>query len=252
MKTLTATRYVAPIRKASSLPGLVDADDGRRYVVKFHGFGQGAHALIAELIVAALAGAAEIAMPEQAFVVVGREMISEEIDPEVLDVIRPSDGLNFGFLLLEPSRMFDPKKDAPSAEVASRIVALDAFVMNVDRTTKNPNILIVEGRLVCIDHGAALLFEYAAGDAALAEGAAYVRSHVLGPWATTVREEGERLRTCLREPGFIAGVIETIPDAWLLREGSDRKRALVALLEGRLAAWDLWMSDAVGAQKITS
>jgi hypothetical protein len=250
LKTVTATRYVAPIRKASSLPGLVDADDGRRYVVKFHGFGQGAHALIAELIVGALAASADIAMPEQAFVVVGREMINEEIDPEVLDVVRPSDGLNFGFLLLEPSRMFDPKKDEPSAAIASRIVALDAFVMNVDRTAKNPNILIVDGRLVCIDHGAALLFEYAAGDAALAEGAAYVRSHVLGPWATAVREEGERLRTCLRKPGFIAEVVETIPEAWLLREAPDRKSALIALLEARVEAWDLWMSDAAQAQEI--
>ncbi len=239
MKTITATRYVAPIRKASSLPGLVDADDGRRYVVKFHGFGQGAHALIAELIVAALAEVAEVAMPEQAFVVVGREMINDEIDPEVLDVIRPSDGLNFGFLLLEPSRMFDPKKDTPSPEIASRIVALDAFVMNVDRTPKNPNILVVDGRLVCIDHGAALLFEYAAGDAALAGSAAYVRSHVLGEWATTLPEEAERLRSRLRGPGLMKSIIATIPEAWLLREPPDRRRALIDVLEARLAAWDL-------------
>jgi hypothetical protein len=102
LKTVTATRYVAPIRKASSLPGIVDADDGRRYVVKFHGFGQGAHALIAELIVAALAEAAEIDVPERALVVVGPTMVNEEIDPEVLDVLRPSEGLNLGFLL--PSR----------------------------------------------------------------------------------------------------------------------------------------------------
>lgn len=245
MKTVTATRYVAPIRKASSLPGLVDADDGRRYVVKFHGFGQGAHALISELIVGALAEAADIAMPEQAFVVVGSRMINEEIDPEVLDVVRPSDGLNFGFLFLEASRAFDAKLDAPRPEIASRIVALDAFVMNVDRTPKNPNILVVDGRLVCIDHGAALLFEYAAGDAALSESAAlHVRSHVLRPWATTLREEGERLRAFLQAPGLIPEIIETIPEAWFLREPPDRKRALVRLLEARIAAWDRWMSDA--------
>ncbi|MEO6575824.1 MAG: HipA family kinase [Polyangiaceae bacterium] len=247
MKTVVATRYVAPIRKASSLPGIVDADDGRRYVVKFHGFGQGAHALISELIVATFAEAAQIAMPEQAFVLVGPRMIIEEIDPEVLDVVRPSDGLNFGFLFLEPSRAFDPKKDAPSTEIASRIVALDAFVMNVDRTPKNPNILIVDDRLVCIDHGAALLFEYAADDAALSESAAYVRSHVLKPWATTLPEEGERLRAFLRAPGLIAEIIETIPEAWFLREPPGRKRSLVRLLEARVAAWDLWMSDAASA-----
>ena len=54
-RTVTATRYVTPLREGGSLPGLVEADDDGMYVVKFRGAGQGPKALIAELVVGQLA-----------------------------------------------------------------------------------------------------------------------------------------------------------------------------------------------------
>ena len=57
LKTLTAIRYVTPLREGGSLPAVVEADDGELYVVKFLGAGQGARALVAELVVGELARA---------------------------------------------------------------------------------------------------------------------------------------------------------------------------------------------------
>ena len=42
MRTVTATRYVTPLREGGSLPALVEADDDGLYVLKFRGAGQGA------------------------------------------------------------------------------------------------------------------------------------------------------------------------------------------------------------------
>ena len=41
LRTVTATRYVTPLREGGSLPALVEADDDGTYVVKFRGAGQG-------------------------------------------------------------------------------------------------------------------------------------------------------------------------------------------------------------------
>ena len=41
LRTVEITRYVTPLREGSSLPALVEADDGREYVIKFRGAGHG-------------------------------------------------------------------------------------------------------------------------------------------------------------------------------------------------------------------
>ena len=54
MRTVTATRYVTPLREGGSMPGLVEADDDGLYVLKFRGAGQGPKALAAELVAGVL------------------------------------------------------------------------------------------------------------------------------------------------------------------------------------------------------
>lgn len=54
-RTIIATRYVTPLREGGSLPAIVEGDDDGLYVLKFRGAGQGAKALIAELVVGKLA-----------------------------------------------------------------------------------------------------------------------------------------------------------------------------------------------------
>src|SRR6185436_5244992 len=49
-RTVRVTRYVTPLREGGSLPAIVEADDEGLYVLKFRGAGQGARALIAELV----------------------------------------------------------------------------------------------------------------------------------------------------------------------------------------------------------
>ena len=72
LRTVTATRYVTPLREGGSLPGLMEADDLGTYVVKFVGAGQGRKALIAEVVCGALARELELPTPEVVLV---------EVDP---------------------------------------------------------------------------------------------------------------------------------------------------------------------------
>ena len=67
LRTLTATRYLTPLREGGSLPAVVEADDGELYVMKFLGAGQGAEALIAELVSGEIARVLGLRVPEIVF-----------------------------------------------------------------------------------------------------------------------------------------------------------------------------------------
>jgi hypothetical protein len=154
----TATRYVQPLREGGSLPAVVEMSSGELLVVKFRGAGQGAKALVAELIAGLLARALGLPTPEFALVDVPPAFGRSEPDPEIQDLLRASHGVNVGARYLDGAFNFDPGAagELVSAELAARIVWFDALVTNPDRTHRNPNILVWERKPWLIDHGAAL------------------------------------------------------------------------------------------------
>ena len=154
----TATRYVQPLREGGSLPAVVETASGDLFVVKFRGAGQGAKALVAELIAGLLARALDLPTPELAIVEVPPPFGRSEPDPEIQDLLRASHGVNVGARYLDGAFNFDPGAagELVSPELAARVVWFDAFLTNPDRTHRNPNILIWRRQPWLIDHGAAL------------------------------------------------------------------------------------------------
>src|SRR5215813_5216642 len=96
MDRVSGTRYVVPLREGGSLPAIVEADDGRSFVVKFLGAGQGAKALVAEALVAGIAQALGLPVPPPAIVELAEGFGNAEPDPEIQDILRGSVGENFG------------------------------------------------------------------------------------------------------------------------------------------------------------
>src|SRR3954468_9958072 len=160
MRTLAATRYVAPLHEGGSLPAIVEADDEGLYVLKFRGAGQGPKGLIAELVAGELAGVAGLPLPEIVFITLDADLARTEPDPEIQQLIRASGGLNLALDYLPGSVTFDPIVDQPEALLASSIVWFDAWCSNVDRTARNANMLMWHRQLWLIDHGAALYFHH--------------------------------------------------------------------------------------------
>ncbi len=161
-KTVTATRYVAPLREGGSLPALVEADDDGLYVVKLRGAGQGPKALVAELIAARLGLELGLPIPEPALVLMPERLPDAEPDPEIQELLAASLGVNAGLDFLPGSLPYTPAGDfCPDPELAAAIVWFDALIENVDRSARNVNMLIWHGRLWLIDHGAALYRQHA-------------------------------------------------------------------------------------------
>ena len=205
MRTVRATRYATPLREGGSLPGVVEADDDGMYVVKFRGAGQGVKALVAEVIVGELARAVGLAVPEIVLVDVDPVLARAEPDPEIQDLIEASAGLNVGLDFLPGALAYDAAFPVPP-EMAALVVWLDELTLNIDRTPRNPNLLVWHDRLWLIDHGAAL-FPHHAGDIAGAARRDFtaIADHVLAPIA------GER-----PHPSFDAArIVSLVPPDWL-------------------------------------
>jgi hypothetical protein len=216
LRTVTATRYVTPLREGGSLPAIVEADDDGLYVLKFRGAGQGRKALVAELVAGELARAAGLPVPEIVFVELDPALARTEPDPEIQDLIRASGGLNLALDYLPSAVTFDPLAFRPDAGLASRIVWLDAFASNVDRTARNSNLMVWHGRLWLIDHGAALYFHHQ-WDGYLERSRspfALVKDHVLLGLASELAAADAAMASALT-PQVVAAVVALIPDDWL-------------------------------------
>jgi len=254
LKTVTATRYVTPLREGGSLPAVVEADDGQCYAMKFYGAGQGAKALIAELVAGEIGRALGLNVPEIALIELDAALGRSEPNIEIRDLLQASIGLNLGLRYLSSALNFDPLIDPPDAELASAIVWFDAFVTNVDRTPRNVNLLIWQDALWLIDHGAALYFHHS-WDNYLARSRtpfAMIKEHVLLPFAAALPEADAALRPRLTAE-LLEQIVGWIPDVWLGDEAQfdtpdAHRSAYLAYLRHRLDASPIFVEEALNAR----
>jgi len=211
---IAATAYLTPLREGGSLPALMEADDLGTYVVKFTGAGQGPKALVAEIVVGELARALDIPVPELALIEVDAEIGRREPDEEVQELVTASAGLNLGVDFLPGSVGYDRSFEV-DAEEAARIVWLDAFVANVDRSARNTNLLIWHKNLWAIDHGACLRFHHAWGAVdAFASSPYNYGDHVLSGVGDPRQVDAE-LGAAVTAP-LLDEVLRLVPEPWLL------------------------------------
>ena len=249
LRRVTATRYVAPLREGGSLPGLLEADDDGMYVTKFRGAGQGEGALVAEVLAGELARAIGLPVPELVVIDVAPELGHAEPDAEIQDLIAASPGPNLGMDFLPGSLPFASPADPPvDPAFAADVVWFDTLVTNVDRTHRNPNLIVWGARTWLIDHGAAFFRQH--GPRPLAEtardGMPMLAEHVLLALAGSLREADERLAE--RTLAAVGGAVALVPDAWLGSDPAARRADLAAFLTARLADPRTFVADAERAR----
>jgi HipA-like protein len=227
LKEVIATRYITPLREGGSLPGLVEADDLGTYVMKFTGAGQGRKTLVAEVVCGELARRLGLRVP--GLVTIGLDPVLGlgEPDEEVQELLKASGGRNLGMDFLGRAIGFDPLAFAVGAEEAGRIVWFDALVNNVDRSWRNPNLLMWHGDLWLIDHGATMIWHHNWPGAESSAARPYDASdHALAPFAPDVAGAAAELAPLVTEE-LLAEVTAEIPDEWLTAEpGFDSPDAL--------------------------
>lgn len=252
----TVTRYIVPLREGGSLPALAEADDGFKYVVKFSGAGHGKKALIAELIGGLFASVLGLKVPELVLLSLGQEFGITEADEEVQDLLRASSGINIGLHYLDGAFTMDPYINPVDAELASKIVWLDAFLTNVDRTARNTNMLLWHNSEIwLIDHGASLYFHHSWSDvekAALSP-FQYISQHALLHKASMLDEIDNQFRSKLANFDFHQ-ITDLIPDEWLIWDGIEMSPAEIGevyyrFLTLRLRNSKIFTKEAIDARR---
>ncbi|MCC3772152.1 HipA family kinase [Streptomyces sp. UNOC14_S4] len=235
-----ATRYVTPLREGGSLPGIVEADDLGTYVMKFTGAGQGRKTLVAEVICGQLGRALGLRVPELARIQLDPVIGRGEPDQEVQGLLKASGGLNLAMDFLPGALGFDPLAFEVGAAEAGRVIWFDALINNVDRSWRNPNLLVWHGEMWLIDHGATMIWHHNWPGAAAAAGKPYDASdHVLATFGPDLAAAAKELAPRVTEE-LLTAVAADVPDEWLVDEpGFDSadalRRAYVEVLLERAA-----------------
>lgn len=218
--------------------------------------------LVAELIVGGLAARLGLPVPELALIDVSPRFGRSEPDPEIQELLRRSHGTNIGMRYLEGAFNFEPSAagELIEAELAARIIWLDAFTTNPDRTHRNPNLMIQERRPWLIDHGAALYVhhDWAGASEERTRGAfPLIKSHVLLAAAGDITAADAEAAAALTLD-VLREVVEAVPDELLMDTvagtgdfaSAEAARArYVAYLATRLAAPRAFVAEAVAAQE---
>jgi hypothetical protein len=245
LRNVQILRYVAPLREGGSLPGIVEADDDGTYVAKFSGAGQGSAALVAEVIVGELARRLGIRVPELVLAVLDAEIAKREPDPEIQFLLAASVGLNLGVDFLPGSVGYDGTTWQPDPEEAARIVWLDAYTANIDRTWRNPNLLVWHRDLWAIDHGAALIFQHAWPPVQTWASRHYdLSEHILLGRAQSLDDaaaaELDLAMTAAVTGGVLDEVLALVPDVWLGQDPTSTRLLYHRYLSARLELTRGW------------
>ncbi|SDM50366.1 hypothetical protein SAMN05421813_1145 [Daejeonella rubra] len=254
LRSVNVTRYVTPLREGGSMPAIAEADDGFLYVIKFRGAGQGPRALIAELIGGEIARLLGLRVPELVFASLDEAFGRTEADEEIQDLLKFSVGLNLGLHYLSGAITYDPAVNTIDEELASKIVWLDALLMNMDRTCRNTNMLIWHKELWLIDHGAALYFHHSWQNWEEQSQKAFslIKDHVLLPQASALETVDKEFRPLLSLER-IQSIVSLIPDEWLedgfFSTKEEHRQAYIKFLEMRLKSSEIFINEARNARE---
>lgn len=216
IRTVDVCRYVMPLREGGSLPAIAEADDGFLYALKFRGAGQGVKSLVAEYLGGEIARALGLKIPEIVFANLNEGFGRTEPDEEIQDLLKASTGLNLGLHYLSGAITFDAAAFNIDPLLASKIVWLDAFIFNVDRTARNTNMLIWQKELWLIDHGASFYFHHSWSNWRdyIEKTFAQITDHVLLPMASRLNEADAAIRRIL-SPEIFEELCKSIPSEFL-------------------------------------
>lgn len=229
------------------MPGLVEGHDRRLYVLKWCGAAQGRKALVAEALAGGIGRGLGLPVPELVLLDLDPVLARSEPDPQIQDQMRASGGANLGMAFVSGALNFDPLCFEVDPVLAGRVLWFDALIGNVDRSWRNPNMLVAAGGLRLIDHGASLIFHHHwAGAAGWITRPYDADGHALLHAAPDLKAADDELAP-LAGPAIEAAVA-ALPEAWLTDEpgfdSADAVRdAYRTQLTARLAGPRAWLPE---------
>lgn len=231
------TRVTAITRifaQASSFPCEVTTEDGARWVVKFRGAGPGPMGLLTEYAALQLAAAMELPVPRTKPLYLDAEFPWTIGTDEFDGIVQRSGGWNLGIELIENSVTAAPGAImAAGPDFLDALDDVDRLFCNMDRTSRNPNVLASPSGLVAIDFDACLFMRRVA------------QGHVPRSFplpAGHLLEGRQRLRrSCPLRPELARTCLGSAPEEWIAASGMEIE-PLSKALSMYISAWN-WLQN---------
>lgn len=210
--------FIREFRSGSSLPLLVEADDGKKYMVKLSGSGDGISALASEWIASHLAALTGIPVLQPVILNFDHTIMPRGIDPEISELAERSRGLNLATEYIADTRTLT-REDIASVpkDVQSTIFLTDLLLLNIDRTPKNSNILLSGGNIFCFDYSSGFTVSNILSGTPLMDNRIIelMRRHIF--YSGNISDEHITAQIPSFSKADIHNIIEGIPDEWRSR-----------------------------------
>ncbi len=146
---------------------------------------------------------------------------AQSLMKKIQDLLKASVGMNLGLHYLSGATTFDPVVSTIDPKLASIIVWLDSFINNVDRTSKNTNLLSWHKEIWLIDHGAGLYFHHSWNnwEEQATRPFLHIKDHVLLPRASELDDVDKEMHSLFTNEIFHS-TVALIPEEWLLITGA--------------------------------
>jgi len=215
-------------RSGSSQPALVEASDGKKYVVKWKCTGEGPASPATDWIALRLAEVVGIPVPQSSCIIVEDALAVTTRHGELKDLIRRSAGVNLAIEYLSDGRAFT-QNDIPSINTALRekIFLFDLLLLNIDRIDSNPNMLIANNTIYCIDFSASMEIKFLLTENTVSEAALLqrIRRH---PFYSDIVS----MQSLNVPASIIQSIVDSVPDEWLNNIGNSPNDLRMKTIEG--------------------
>jgi hypothetical protein len=154
----TSLRFHSYLTTGSSTPIVVQDDAGSRFFVKLRGGQSGRYSYLCEWICGHLGYEIGLPINKPGLITIDETLEIGKIHEEVKDLIHKSFGLNLAFPFYENIRPCAPDRaHAVHTHATAALFAFDIFLLNTDRTIRNPNLMEAEGLLRSFDYETSFL-----------------------------------------------------------------------------------------------
>ena len=152
-----AVKFYEELRRGSSLPVLVGGDDRQKYVVKLNGAGDGVLSHLVEWVSSKLGEALQLPILQPFLVLIDGNLARQPGDPETRELLERSIGVNLATPYLPVTSLYTTHHAGKIDQaLRQRIFLFDVFLLNVDRTEQNPNMIVHQDQLWCLDYSSAI------------------------------------------------------------------------------------------------
>lgn len=146
------------IRSGSSTPLLIETSEGQKYIVKLCAGLSGTTAILSEWLASRMGAAIGLPVQNPQLIRIDENTPVDHLYIEYRELIQKSFGLNLAYPFYEDAAVYDSGDPRFLPHPAFEALYIyDVFLLNIDRTAANPNLLCAGDQFISYDYESSFL-----------------------------------------------------------------------------------------------